>query len=191
MTEYGKPKENLEKAPQFSIPNIQQGFLIAASGVIIIAGINYIINLGIVAKTSSVQSFNGFKSPSSIAADKVENPVQILLQAGAIPNNGAVKGEYSADGYWFARGSFPASSEGNKQVGAYTQFYVNSYPSRQLLEKAIIQNADAITDDYHKVLIGYNRYFYAVITAIGGANGPEYDVNPEAVAAKLNASIRP
>lgn len=191
MAEYGKPKKNLEKAPQFSILNIQQGFLIAASGVIIIAGINYIINLGIAAKTPVAQSFNGFKSPSSIAADKVENPVQILLQAGAIPDNGAIKGEYSADGYWFARGAFPASSEGNKQVGAYTQFYVNSYPSRQLLEKAIIQNADAITDDYHKVLIGNKRYFYAVITAIGGTNGPEYDVNPEAVAAKLNASIRP
>jgi hypothetical protein len=128
-----------------------------------------------------------FTISAPVPADKVSNPVEILKAAGAIPKEGATKGNYVFGGYWTAYGDFPSSPE-NQLVNAANTFTVYSYPDRKSLEKALAENSTAITDDSHKVLVGNNRNFYAVIT--GYADG-SFDVDPAAVAARINASLRP
>lgn len=122
--------------------------------------------------------------PAPVPAERVPNPVEIVRQAGATPDDGAAKGNYSADGYWTAAGKFPSSPE-NQQVGAYNQFTVNSYPDRNSLEKGLAQIQ---TDDTHKVLVGKDRPFYAVI--VGFADGT-FDVDPAAVGDRINATLKP
>jgi hypothetical protein len=125
--------------------------------------------------------------PAPVPADKVSNPVEILKAAGAIPEEGATKGNYAVDGYWTAYGEFPSSLE-NQQVNAANTFTVNSYPDRKSLEKALANDNTAVTDDSHKVLVGKDRHFYAVI--VGFADGT-FDVDPAAIAARINATLRP
>lgn len=125
--------------------------------------------------------------PAPVSADRVPNPVEIVRQAGATPDDGATKGNYSADGYWTAAGKFPSSPE-NEQVGAYNQFTVNSYPDRTSLEKALANNSTAITDDTHKVLVGIDRPFYAVIIGFGDGT---FDVDPAKIAVRIKATLKP
>ena len=122
---------------------------------------------------------------SPVTADRVPNPVEIVRQAGATPEDGATKGSYSPiDGSWTAYGNFPSSPE-NQQVIAYTQFSVNSYPDRKSLEKWLVQ---VQTDDTQKVLVGNDRPFYAVIV---GLSDGTFDVDPAVVAARINATLKP
>lgn len=128
--------------------------------------------------------------PAPVPADKVSNPVEILKAAGAIPGEGSTKGDYAADGYWTAYGKFPSSPE-NESVGAATQITVNSFPDRDTMEKVISTDGGAIGDDSHKVLIGKNKPFYAIITGMMGGSGIIFDIDINQVAARIDAEIRP
>ena len=128
--------------------------------------------------------------PAPVPADKVANPVEILKAAGAIPEEGAVKGDYSADGYWGAYGKFPSSPE-NESVGAATQISVNSFPSREAMEKVISTDGGAMGSDSSKVLVGKTKPFYAIITGMIGESGIIFDIDINQVAARIDAEIRP
>lgn len=128
--------------------------------------------------------------PAPVPADKVPNPVEILKSAGAIPSEGATKGDYAADGYWVANGNFPSSPE-NESVGAATQISVKSFPDRDSMKKVISTDGGAVGDDSHKVLIGKNKPFYAIITGMMGGSGIIFDIDINQVAAKIDAEIRP
>ncbi len=128
--------------------------------------------------------------PAPVPADKVANPVEILKAAGAIPGEGAAKGEYSIYGYWVASGDFP-SSPGNETVGAATQITVKSFPDQNAMEQNISSDLGAVGDDYNKILIGKNKLFYATITGMAGENGAIFDIDINQVAAKIDAEIRP
>lgn len=128
--------------------------------------------------------------PAPVPADKVANPVEILKAAGAIPGEGAAKGDYAADGYWVASGRFPSSPE-NESVGAATQISIKSFPDRDAMEKVISTDGGAIGGDSHKVLIGKNKPFYAIITGMMGGNGIVFDIDISQVAARINAEVRP
>ena len=128
--------------------------------------------------------------PAPVPADKVSNPVEILKSAGAIPSEGAIKGDYAADGYWVANGNFPSSPE-NESVGAATQISVKSFPDRDSMEKVISTDGGAVGDDSHKVLIGKNKPFYAIITGMIGGSGIIFDIDLNQVASRIDAKIRP
>ena len=128
--------------------------------------------------------------PAAVPADKVPNPVEILKAAGAIPGEGATKGDYAADGYWVANGKFPSSPE-NESVGAATQISVKSFPDRDSMEKVISTDGGAIGDDSHKFLIGKYKPFYAIITGMAGGSGIIFGIDINQVAARIDAEIRP
>ncbi len=128
--------------------------------------------------------------PAPVPADKVPNPVEILKAAGAIPGEGATKGDYAADGYWGAYGMFPSSPE-NESVGAATQITVKSFPSREAMEKVISTDGGAMGSDSSKVLVGKTKPFYAIITGMLGSSGVVFDIDINQVAARIDAEIRP
>ena len=128
--------------------------------------------------------------PAPVPADKVSNPVEILKAAGAIPADGATKGDYVADGYWIAQGRFPSSPE-NESVGAATQITVKSFPNRKAMEEAISKDGSAMGGDSQKVLIGKNKPFYIIITGMMGGSGVIFDIDINQVAARIDAEIRP
>lgn len=128
--------------------------------------------------------------PAPVPADKVPNPVEILKAAGAIPGEGAAKGDYAADGYWGAYGKFPSSPE-NEAVGAATQISVKSFPDRESMERILSTDGSAVGDDSHKVLIGKSKTFYAIITGMIGDGGIIFDVDLNQVASRIDAELRP
>ena len=137
-------------------------------------------------------SGESFTVPAAVPADKVANPVEILQAAGGIPENGSMKGEYRLDGHWVANGRFPSSPE-NESVGAYVMIQVLSFPSREAMDKFISGDGSVIsmTDDGTKVLIGRNKPFFAIITAMASVDGPVFDVDVSQVAARIDAELRP
>lgn len=130
-----------------------------------------------------------FVVPEPVSAERVPNPVKVLESAGAIPEDGARKGSYAIDGYWYANGRFPSSPE-NEAVGAATQSVVKSFPDRKAMEAYLSKDASAMGDDYHRVLIGEDEPFYMIITGMMGENGAIFDVDIDQVASLIRAEER-
>jgi threonine dehydrogenase-like Zn-dependent dehydrogenase len=127
---------------------------------------------------------------SEIAATPAPNPIDLCRKAGAEPDmDNATKGLKLDIGGWLGSCRFAEqASEGNASVGAFTQLSVYTYDNRKQLEEALSTNPNATTDDGHKVIVGNDQNFYAVVTGL--ADGT-FDVKPEDVAASLNGSLRP
>lgn len=127
---------------------------------------------------------------SDIAATPGPNPIDLCRKAGAEPDmENATKGLKLDIGGWLGSCRFAEqASQGNASLGAFTQLSVYTYDNRKQLEEALSTNPNATTVDGHKVIVGNDQNFYAVVTGL--ADGT-FDVKPEDVAASLNGSLRP
>lgn len=121
---------------------------------------------------------------SVVQANQVPNPVDLVRQAGAIPNPGAQKGEFSIGGYWTAEGKFPVSVK-NDVLRLNDTIDVYSFPNIKSRDEHV---ADRQTDDRHKVLIGIKQPFYVIVTSYG-SNG--FRVSPSFIAERINAYLKP
>lgn len=125
-----------------------------------------------------------------VAATPAPNPIDLCRKAGAEPGmENATKGLKLDIGGWLGSCRFAEeASPENASVGAFTQLSVYTYDNRKQLEEALSTNPNATTDDGHKVIVGNDQNFYAVVISL--ADGT-FDVIPEDVAASLNRTIRP
>jgi hypothetical protein len=117
---------------------------------------------------------------ASKAAVEIPNPVDIVRQAGARPPGGASRGEYYF-GYWTAKGDFPL------REGRYISdnIYVYAFPSKQSRDEKV---ADEVPDDKKSVLISNDKPFYATVNTFSDQG---FAVDPEVIAGRLNATIKP
>jgi hypothetical protein len=118
-------------------------------------------------------------SPSKVVVE-IPNPVDIVRQAGARPPSGASRGEYYF-GYWTAKGDFPL------REGRYLSdnIYVYAFPSKQARDEKV---ADEVPDDKKSVLISNDKPFYATVNTFSDQG---FAVDPEIIAGRLNATIKP
>jgi len=129
---------------------------------------------------SSLQRSTRMKTRPTVAEVQIPNPVDIVRQAGATPPSGASRGEYMF-GYWTAKGVFPLRTE------RYIKDDIETYSFKNIQERDE-HVADRVSDDKTRILISKNKPFYAILNTYGDEG---FTIDPEIIADRLNASIKP
>jgi hypothetical protein len=125
------------------------------------------------------------------AATHALNPIDLCRMAGAEPDMGneIVKYLKLDDGSQLGHCIFKDQALPiNSSVGAFTSLAVYTYNSRMSLSEALSSNPNATPTMIHKVIVGKDQNFYAILTGL--ADGT-FDVKPEDVAASLNGTLLP